>query len=167
MLLIIDGYNLIFAYQNLPDTPKSLEKARDNLLQVLTKYNLRRQYQIIVVFDGRESYTHKQTGLKIVANIEVIFSARGVTADTVISDIVIRHQQPKNITVVTEDRSLARAVLSNGAKTFKSGDFIDELRPTTPQPEMINEPQEKISGVADKHQVEAWLKLFGVEENQP
>ncbi|MCK5578798.1 MAG: NYN domain-containing protein [Planctomycetes bacterium] len=170
MLLIIDGYNLIFANHNLPSTPKSLEKARRNLIQMLGQYNHKKQrkYQIIIVFDGRDQVISKQVEQEAGTPIEIIFSPNDLTADMVIKDLAAKNKHQKNITVITSDNELNQHLQPAGVYTIKSLDFIDEVKKTIGIPpytkEQITEPKEKITGVNDEHQVRAWLELFGFTE---
>jgi len=102
----------------------ALELARDSLVERLRRYKRVRPSRITVVFDGasKAGFGRGQSQEK---GIRVIFSGQGETADTAIKRMCA--QEGKNLTVVTSDRALARAVSSAGAVAIDVEEFEARL----------------------------------------
>lgn len=85
--IVIDGYNLIgIAHKNL-------EKARNDLIQRLSKYAGIKGHNIIVVFDGWRGGQAEETKEKR-GNITVIYSGLGEKADNVIKNMLVSSTEP-------------------------------------------------------------------------
>lgn len=53
-ILIVDGYNVIFAWPELKKISKSsLEHARSRIKSILQNYGKHKGYRVILVFDGK------------------------------------------------------------------------------------------------------------------
>jgi predicted RNA-binding protein with PIN domain len=189
MILIIDGYNLIFstlwkksiqnnknsANDKSPDTSDSLEEMRNNLISRLKSYNIKRRFNIIIVFDGDESIGY-QSHQKQSPYIEIIFSTKKTKADNLIIDLVSdysNYETPNQspIHVVTSDRLLAHAVNKSGVQIKSANEFTKELfkishvkhnaivNDTTIGTTSEYEPIEKLIGLQPS-EVNGWLKVF-------
>ena len=85
---------------------------------------------LTVVFDGRPIASVLRGH-----GIEVQFAPGGTNAaDRRIERLVGDHEHPKEITVVTSDKALARAVTAAGAGVIGSGEFRDRLEELDRQP---------------------------------
>jgi predicted RNA-binding protein with PIN domain len=186
MKLIIDGYNLIFAERDLPASPNALERARNELIYLLTHYNLKKSYQIIVVFDGDSRFnwfnTHyiipnpvQTRQARACPGIEIHFSASDSSADDLIKKMIYSYTHPgleswsrkrvvQDAQVVTSDRELIRTANKMGITTIDSRDFLHELRDSF-QPDLETPDSSKPSGVPE-HQVGQWMKVFGFENGE-
>ena len=119
--LVVDGYNMIRRSPVLRrEDETALELARDSLVERLRRYKTIRPSRITVVFDGA-SKAGSGRGQSQEKGIRVIFSGQGETADTAIKRMCT--QEGKNLTVVTSDRALARAVSSAGAIAIDVEEF--------------------------------------------
>lgn len=106
--MIIDGYNVIFAWGL--DT-QSLDDARKSLLDMLDDYAGYSGEHITVVFDGyrtRKAQAEERYGL-----IDVVYTSFGVTADTYIQRYVKASGTPQK--VVTGDYLEQLTVFWSGA----------------------------------------------------
>ena len=171
MILLIDGYNLIFSGFASPDNTRSdyLERLRDNLVSQLKSYNIRKKFRIIVVFDGDKTVSHypqeKESG-----NVRVVFSQGQTTADEHIVNLVSSYIQEKphrqDLCAVTSDRALAETLISNRVKIISSQEFAVELtvRNNSAAPELKDEPIEKFTGLKPAD-VPKWLKIFGTTDD--
>ena len=102
----IDGYNVCFTLDLGGD---SLEEEREALLSLV------KNRSVIVVFDAPEfSRTHR-------GKLEIVFADE--TADTYILSELER-LAPKNATVVTADRGLARSARALGARVVSPSDWL-------------------------------------------
>ena len=86
-VLIIDGYNIIGAWDELQKIKeKDLGQARDNLIELMADYQAYSGYHVIIVFDayyvlGTES---KQKTYKL----DIIYTRENETADECIERLV-------------------------------------------------------------------------------
>lgn len=125
MHYLIDGYNLLFqtAWMHYHD---SLEEARKRLIIELDSLASQLNLSISVVFDAplqNEALSRGHFNA-----LQVIFTARGQTADQFLIDWVEELLPAKNVTVVTSDKTLARHIRSFGVKVEPVTDFLVRLR---------------------------------------
>ncbi|MDA8212869.1 MAG: NYN domain-containing protein [Clostridia bacterium] len=114
-VLIVDGYNVIFAWPQLAKLAAgNFEDARIKLLDILQNFQGYQGNEVIVVFDAhrvkgnpgkREQY----------GNLLVIYTAEDETADTVIERLVPACFSKGNVFVVTSDWDEQRVVFGQGA----------------------------------------------------
>jgi predicted RNA-binding protein with PIN domain len=181
MLLIIDGYNLIFAGLFYPQSSLKTDKinfkskdfllkTRENLISKLKTYMASKKYQIIVVFDGNKSPAPAgQSHQKESPQIEIVFSGRGSTADEVIFQLISARPR-ESIKVVTSDKSLADTLKKSrptGIEIISVSKFIRELSiPVRDTKYDEGEPREKFVGLnGNPGAVEKWVSAFGGQEN--
>ena len=115
VVLIVDGYNIIGAWdelKNLRDT--DLEQARNLLVEKMAEYKAYRGIRVIVVFDAYY-VPGKQSKLKDY-NVEIIYTKENETADECIERLV---KEVKNIKtqvyVATSDYTEQRTIFAQGA----------------------------------------------------
>lgn len=101
--LLIDGYNIIFAWEDLKAlSEEHLEAARMKLLDILSNYQSIRKCEIIVVFDayrvaGRREEISKHH------NIHVVFTSEAQTADQYIEKFTHLNREKYKMVVATSD----------------------------------------------------------------
>ncbi|MBI5778009.1 MAG: NYN domain-containing protein [Planctomycetes bacterium] len=171
MILLIDGYNLLFSGLNLSDNikPNQLETLRDNLVAQLKSYNIKKKYRIIVVFDGDKTVSHypqeRESG-----NVRVVFSPGRTTADEHIINLVSEYIQDKprrsDVCAVTSDRALAETLRNKRVKIISSQEFAVELllKDKDISTDIKEDPIEKFTGLKPAD-VPKWLKLFGTTDD--
>lgn len=125
--LLIDGYNIIFAWDKLKDIAKdSLEDARAMLTEKVCAYKVLRPYEIILVFDAyKVKGNHGE--VEKVENITVVFTKEAETADAYIEKTT--HQLSKNhrVRVATSDGLEQLIILGDGAQRIPASSFIKEI----------------------------------------
>ena len=113
--LIVDGYNIIFAWPELSSLAgANIDSARDRLIDLMSEYNGASNENLTIVFDAYKvpgGSGHKMQ----YNNIKVVFTKEDETADAYIERAV--RQLPKNsrITVATNDNLEQIVVLGGGA----------------------------------------------------
>ena len=126
-LLIVDGYNVIRAtprYRSLAD--RDIETAREALVADVAAY-AGGDTHAIVVFDGAMNPSSRGEPVQI-AGIEVIFSAYGKDADSVVEDLAGRGRSAgEDVTVVTSDAETQWVVMGQGASRMSSADLSADL----------------------------------------
>jgi len=126
-LVIIDGYNLIFADENLKSASLiSLEKARDDLMTLLSSYVGYTKTELILVFDA---YLVKDSeGTEFVHDgYKVVFTKSNETADTYIERIMHELGPDYSIRMVTNDRLLQFSAVHSGISRMTAKEFMEEL----------------------------------------
>lgn len=118
-LLVVDGYNVIFGtprYQRLMDEEAGehrgtdpFDRAREALVSDVAAFAQGR-YEPVVVFDAAGNVNPEHPELKR-AGVRMIFSPRGVSADSVIEKLVTEcRQKMREVTVVTSDNTIRATV---------------------------------------------------------
>jgi len=130
MILLIDGYNLIYTYDQWAEMMDrgNIDEARARMVSCLSRYLGAGKREIIVVFDGRRTSPRRAGRTDSgPGNIRIFFSGQGLKADEEIIKKVQESENPSGITVVTSDRFIKDRVKRLGAAVIESRDFRHEL----------------------------------------
>lgn len=132
-LLVVDGYNVIFCWQELAELAReSLELAREKLLDQLANYRAFTGTETIVVFDAYR--VRGGTGAKQdVHGIHVVYTAENETGDLYIERLA--HEIGKNyaVCVVTSDALVQLSALRSGILRVSAREFQAEVARTAVQ----------------------------------
>ncbi len=121
--LFVDGYNMIFAWEDLTTIAKEdMDLARSRLINLMCNYNGVRQCELVVVFDAYRIKGHTVSTEKV-NNITVVYTKEGETADTYIEKAT--HDIGKNcrVQVATSDRAEQSIISGNGAARLSANEF--------------------------------------------
>lgn len=126
--LLVDGYNIIFAWDNLKSTAKNnLDLARSQLINILCNYQAFKQCDLILVFDA-----YKVKGnigaIEKVNNISVVYTKEAETADMYIQKVTSRLGNNRKVRVATSDGMEQLIILGNGAFRVSASEFYDEVK---------------------------------------
>ncbi len=114
-ILVIDGYNIIFAWDELKEMSKlNLESARDMLIDILRNYQGYTGKKILVIFDAYKnpgSIGHKEKW----DDLEVHYTKENETADHYIEKFVVENVKKYRITVATSDGLEQMLIFGQGA----------------------------------------------------
>ena len=133
---MIDGYNIIYASEELSDLAKTdLKAARDKLIDILINFQAFRRELVILVFDaykvpGGKEHIDDQNGLF------VVYTKEAETADQYIEKTAHEIGKKYSVTVATSDAIEQVIVLSSGAYSLSARDFWEEINRTN---ELISE----------------------------
>ena len=125
--LLVDGYNIIFAWDELRELSRiSIDAARQALIEILENYQGFRKCEVIAVFDaykvkGGKEHTEKQ------GNVTVVFTAEAETADTYIERATYQMKRKYNVRVATSDRLEQMIILGNDAMRVSASEFQEEV----------------------------------------
>ena len=125
--LLVDGYNVIFAWDELKELAKdNIEAARNKLMDVLSNYQGFRRCVLILVFDA---YKVDGEALEIQRyhNIHVVFTKEAETADQYIEKVVHEIGRKRHVTVVTSDGVEQVITTSQGAHLISAREFREEI----------------------------------------
>lgn len=113
--LLVDGYNIIFAWDNLKKIANhSIDDAREKLIYILSNYQSVADYSIIVVFDAHLVKGNFGTFQKR-GNISVIFTKERETADNFIEMTTKKLAKDYFVKVATSDKLEQIIILGAGA----------------------------------------------------
>ncbi len=125
--LIIDGYNVIFAWEELSGLAKvNLDSAREAFLDILGNYQGYKKTGMVVVFDGYRVSGNPGNKLDY-DNIKVIYTKEAETADRFIERTVFEMGREYDVTVVTSDRPVQMAAIGDGARRLSAREFHQEV----------------------------------------
>ena len=127
-LLIVDGYNIIFAWDELKKlAAQSLEHARAKLTDTLVSYGKAKGCKLVIVFDAM--YTEEtEKNMKIGRDCEIIFTDKEETADSRIERLVYEHRNDKRIIyVATSDGTEQIQVLGTGAYRMPARELAEDV----------------------------------------
>ena len=139
--LLVDGYNVIFAWEELKELAKvSIEAARDKLMDILCNYQGYKKCVLILVFDA---YKVEGYALEIQKyhNIHVVYTKEAETADQYIEKVVHHIGRKYHVTVVTSDGVEQVITMGQGGTRISSRDFLEEIKYTKKLIEEDNEKQ--------------------------
>lgn len=125
-LLLVDGYNVIGAW-NVPKAEHlTIEEARDRLVHLIADYAGYTGEEVIVVFDGH--YTDRPTRSRTtVHGVEVVFTRHAESADNLIEAQCEQAPKWRQIRVATSDAVEQTVTLGRGAVRISSREFLMEL----------------------------------------
>ncbi len=128
--LLVDGYSIIYAWPSLRTTlRRSLERARDQLVTVLTRLQDATGIRVTAVFDNRHS--SRLSAGEAPSTVDVIFTRKGMTADACIERFVARAAAPEQFLVVTNDNAEATLVRSLGGRVITAEELQEWLESET------------------------------------
>jgi predicted RNA-binding protein with PIN domain len=125
--LVVDGYNIIFAWDELAQTAREdLDAARRGLLNVLSSYAGYKKHRLVVVFDG---YKRKgNTGEKEQHDtLSVVYTAEGETADAYIEGLAEQIGKNYNVKVATSDGLVQLSSLRSGVLRMPASELRLEV----------------------------------------
>ena len=101
--LLVDGYNVIFAWKELKElADHNIEGARNKLMEELCNYQGYTRQQVILVFDAYKTKGHKTEIVKY-RNIDVVYTKEAETADQYIERCAHEMKGKYEVTVATSD----------------------------------------------------------------
>ncbi len=125
--LLVDGYNIIFAWKELKELAKvSLDGAREKLKDILCDYQAMKGYRLMVVFDAYRLQGHP-TEVSDYHNIQVVFTKEAQTADQYIERFAVRHAKDYAITVATSDGLEQVIIRGQGCQLLSAMDLWEEI----------------------------------------
>ena len=125
--LIVDGYNIIFAWEDLAEQAKTdLDAARRRLCDSLSSYAGFTKCRLVVVFDG---YKQKgNPGEKTQDhNIQVVYTKEGETADAYIEALASRIGGNYAVRVATSDGLVQLSSFRSGVLRMSARELREEV----------------------------------------
>lgn len=125
--LLVDGYNILFAWEELKELAEhNLEAARNKLMDILCNYQGFTKCILILVFDA---YQVKGSLGEIIAyhNIHVVYTKEAETADMYIEKVAHDIARKHKVTVATSDGLEQVIIMGQGAARLSANDLKEEI----------------------------------------
>lgn len=125
--LLVDGYNIIFAWDELKELAKvSIDGARGRLLDILCNYQGMRRCEVIAVFDAYRVKGH-DTEMLNYHNIHVVYTREAETADQYIERFSHENGRKYDVTVATSDGLEQVIILGQGCRLLSARELKEEI----------------------------------------
>ena len=135
--VIVDGYNLIFAWDELKKlAADNMDLARARLMDILSSYSGFTRAELVLVFDAYRTPGNKGSRGEY-HNIHVAYTADGETADMYIERLANDIGRNYAVRVVTSDNLIRLSALRSGVLRASSKEFAAELEWTLGQIDAI------------------------------
>lgn len=128
--LLVDGYNIIFSWDELRDLSEvNITSARNALMDILCNYQGFKKDTLILVFDAYKVEGNPGQVFKY-HNIYVVYTKEAETADQYIEKTVHRMNRKYQVTVATSDALEQVIILGQGAQRLSAQGLKDEVEQT-------------------------------------
>ena len=128
-LLLVDGYNLIFADEEMKELAKrDIGSARDSLIERLVNYAGYTGIDVKIVFDAYK-VVPGDGSIEAHSGVEVVYTAANELADVRIGRMA-REAGNRKVYVVSSDRLVQQDVWTKGAMRISSREFTGILNDT-------------------------------------
>ncbi len=126
--LLVDGYNIIFAWPELKElAAENLDAARGRLLDILSNYAAYTGRELITVFDAYRVAGHVVETLRY-HNISVVYTREAMTADEYIEQEARVLTKQYDVTVATSDQVVQVITLGAGAVRWSAETLLEEVQ---------------------------------------
>ncbi|MBE6635872.1 MAG: GTP-binding protein [Ruminococcaceae bacterium] len=128
--IIIDGYNLIFAWEELARlAERDLSHARDTLIHLMCNYQGFKKCNLILVFDAYKRKDNEGS-VEQIGGITVVYTKERQTADAYIERSTYLLAEKNSVRVVTSDYVEQLVILGSGGTRVSALEFIKEVEST-------------------------------------
>ncbi len=126
--MLVDGYNIIFAWDHLAEAAKSdISAARQQLCDILSSYAAFKKCRLVVVFDGYK--VKGNPGEKSQhAGIQVVYTKENETADGYIEALAAQIGPNYNLRIATSDSLVQLASLRSGSLRMSARELLAEVQ---------------------------------------
>jgi len=126
--LLVDGYNIIFAWDELNKQAKeNLDLARNSLINILCNYQGFRQCKLILVFDAyKVKGNHRE--VETAGGISVVYTKEAETADMYIEKVAHELGRDHRVRVATSDNVEQLIILGSGGIRVSASEFYEEVK---------------------------------------
>lgn len=126
--LLVDGYNIIFAWEELKNLANaSIEAARNKLMDILSNYQGYKKNTLILVYDAYKVEGNTGEVMKY-HNIYVVYTKEAETADQYIEKTVHEIGRKHRVTVATSDALEQIIILGQGASRLSAAGLKEEIQ---------------------------------------
>ncbi|MCR5601837.1 MAG: TetM/TetW/TetO/TetS family tetracycline resistance ribosomal protection protein [Ruminococcus sp.] len=121
--LLVDGYNIIFAWDDLKKiAEENLDAARSELINRMCNYQGYAGCELILVFDAYK-VKGRHRDIEKYCNINIVYTKESETADTYIEKVTHELSKKHRVRVATSDGAEQIIILGNGAMRISAAEF--------------------------------------------
>ncbi len=132
-ILLVDGYNIIFAWQELRElAEQNMNSARTRLAEELSNYQGFHKIPVILVFDAYR-VTGQSEHTEVYHDVRIVYTKEAETADRYIEKAVHRMASEFDITVATSDQAEQVIIWGAGARRMSARELEEEMGRTRRQ----------------------------------
>jgi predicted RNA-binding protein with PIN domain len=125
--LLIDGYNIVFAWEELREMAlQDIMAARDKLIDMLVDFAGFRKEHVILVFDAYKVRGGRGEVIRV-GGIDVIYTKEAETADLYIEKAAHELSKKYKVTVATSDAVEQVIIYGAGAYRMSAQNLLEEL----------------------------------------
>ena len=125
--LLVDGYNIIFAWEDLKKLAKeSLDLAREQLINILRNYQGFRKVPVILVFDAYKVKGNPGS-IERMGDFALVYTKEAETADMYIEKVTHELSKKHRVRVATSDGLEQVIILGHGAERISAEHFRQEV----------------------------------------
>ena len=145
--LLVDGYNIIYAWDSLKElAQENLDGARGRLMDILSNYQGSRQIHLILVFDAYKVKGNPGSTVRY-HNIDVVYTREAETADQYIEKVTHEIGRKYRVRVATSDGLEQLIIMGAGAIRVSAREFQEEVMAVSEQlRQMFSSDRVKPSG---------------------
>lgn len=125
--LLVDGYNIIFSWEDLKDLAEiNIDGARESLVDILSDYSAYIEAKIILVFDAYKvkGFMGEVISMK---NIDIVYTREAETADAYIEKVSHKMSKDYDITVATSDGLEQVIIRGAGCRLLSAKELKEEI----------------------------------------
>lgn len=125
--LLVDGYNIIFAWDSLNELAQTnLDSARGRLMDILSNYQGYRKMRLILVFDAYKVKGNPGSTVRY-HNIDVVYTKEAETADQYIEKVTHEIGRKHCVRVATSDGLEQLIIMGAGAIRVSAAELQEEV----------------------------------------
>lgn len=125
--LLVDGYNIIFAWEDLKELAASnIDGAREKLMDILCNYQGFKKSTLILVFDAYKVKGNPGS-VETYHNIHVVYTKEAETADQYIEKTVHEIGRKYRVTVATSDQLEQVIILGQGGRRMSARELLEDV----------------------------------------
>ena len=125
--LLVDGYNIIFAWDSLKELAKdNLDSARGKLMDILSDFQGYRRMNLILVFDAYKVKGNMGSTERY-HNIDVVYTKEAETADQYIENVTHKIGRKHRVRVATSDGLEQLIIMGAGAVRVSARELQEEV----------------------------------------
>ena len=141
--LLVDGYNIIFAWDELRELAEmNIDGARYRLMDLMSNYQGTRKGTLILVFDAYKVAGNTGEDIRY-HNIHVIYTKEAETADQYIEKLAHQMGRKNRVTVATSDGLEQLIIRGQGCMLLSAEDLKEDVERAR---RMVEEERAKLSG---------------------
>ncbi len=127
-LIIIDGYNVVFAWDELKELyEKDMDVARQALVNIVSNYAAFVKTDAVLVFDAYR--VPGNTGKRYIDNnVRVVYTKERETGDAYIEKLLSQIGKNERVKVVTSDNMIRLAAMRTGAIPMSQQEFREQIK---------------------------------------